>query len=517
MSKYDVVVVGAGHNGLCCAIKLAKVNLRVLVLEQYSEIGGACRTSYPFRSAPEVGTSPGAYLLGLMPPVIIEEFGLKLKLRRRNPHYFLPTREAGRYLVMGSDSEATKNSFLKFSSEADWRAYVNMQSHISRIAKAVLPSWLSGPKSIELIAEDSFTLDSERKDFVSLCKGSVMKYINRWGFKSDLIKVMFALDGLIGSTGGLNSEGTGFNFLIHNMCHLPGADGTWMLVEGGMGAVTQELFRIAKGLGVEIVTNSRVKSLTFQGTQVKGVALENGKEHSANCVVLNSDPKTIDTLLGDEVNLPNDLLIKFWRFSQKLGTSMKINLCLEKLPTLTCCPDTDLPFIGTCHILPPEEELYQSMQNAFDRAKMRQLPDFPIIEWYTQTVLDPSLQGGTNFHNAALFVQGVPNSFISGTWDDHRDEFVDHLLSKVEEFAPGLRSLVREHHTLTPLDIERTFGIRGGHILHVDHYFMANNRLPYYSGIDGLYFCGAGCHPGGGVSGIPGYNSASQIIKDLNT
>lgn len=518
-NSYDVIIVGAGHNGLSCAIKLKKnkPELRILILEQFDQIGGACRTSFPFKSAPKVGTSPGAYLLGLMPQSIIEEYGLKFKTIRRNPHYFLPTKEKGRYLALGSNSGKNSESIKAFSSEKDLIAYQRMQANISQIASSILPAWFREPDTLEMIALKSFAIDTDRKQFINLCRGSVADYLNQWGFENNLIKAMLALDGIIGTYGDFDTPGTGFNFLIHNMCHLAGADGTWMLVQGGMGAVTTEMARVAKSLGVEIRTNVKVQNLIIQSGQVKGVSISGSSESEifADVIVVNSDPGTIMDLI-DNNDRPRELQEKLIKLTTLKGTSMKVNLCMAGLPKFICCPDGQEPYTGTTHILPDESEVFYKLKQAFWAVRRSQLPDFPVIECYTQTVLDPSLRGGTTDHNLALFVQLVPNSFRDGSsWDDHKEPFVQHLLSIMDVFSPGFSGLVKEHYTLTPLDIERLFGIKGGHILHANHSEMADKRLPYHSGISGLYFCGAACHPGGGVSGIPGYNSANRITQDL--
>ncbi|MGZ3408137.1 MAG: phytoene desaturase family protein, partial [Polyangia bacterium] len=233
MSK-TAIVVGAGHNGLVAAVMLAKRGVAVRVLEDKPVIGGAVRTERPFKKAPGLATSTGAYLLGLMPPEIMEATGVKIPVMRRDPHYFLPTTEK-RYLLFGSDQEAMKRQFIDFFSVEDWRANQAMNDEIGKIRDDIARTWMEEPLSIEETAE-KYVRKELRPAFVNLCRRPVGEYIDRWGFKSDLVRAMYAVtDGFSGVYGSWDTPGTGMNFLLHNMCRLPGSDGTWMICKGGMG------------------------------------------------------------------------------------------------------------------------------------------------------------------------------------------------------------------------------------------------------------------------------------------
>ncbi|MEO8801502.1 MAG: FAD-dependent oxidoreductase, partial [Polyangiaceae bacterium] len=234
----DVIVVGAGHNGLVAATFLARAGLKVTVVEDKAVIGGATRTERPFKKAPELGTSTGAYLLGLMPPELIQKLGVDIPVLRRDPHYFIPTTSGSRHLLLGSDAQQNRASLESFFSKADADANDAMQKEIGEIRDDVAPTWLQEPLSIEATAE-KYVRAEHKKTFVDLCRKPVSQYIDRFGFKSDLVRAMYAVtDGFSGLTGSWDTPGTGMNFLVHNMCRLPNAGGTWMIVKGGMGTVS---------------------------------------------------------------------------------------------------------------------------------------------------------------------------------------------------------------------------------------------------------------------------------------
>src|SRR5882724_2924290 len=273
----DVIVCGGGHNGLVATLLLAKNGLDVLMLEQKDVVGGACRTEYPFPKAPNLGASTGAYLLGLMPPELIKILGIDVPVIKRDPHYFLPT-TGNRYLLFGSDQTAMKEQFLRFFSEADWKAHEALQSEISQIRDDVAPTWLQEPLSIEETAE-KFVRPALRQAFVDLCRKSVGEYLARFAFKSDLVQAMYAVtDGFSGLLGTWDTPGTGMNFLIHNMCRLPGSDGTWMIVRGGMGTVSKMIAEAALKAGAKIETGKKVIKIITEGNVARGVVLEDGTE-----------------------------------------------------------------------------------------------------------------------------------------------------------------------------------------------------------------------------------------------
>ena len=507
-----VLVVGAGHNGLVAATLLARAGLDVTVLEAAPSVGGAARTEYPFPKAPGVGSSPGAYLLGVMPPELIATLGIRLTLLRRDPHYFLPTRDR-RYLLLGSDAAETRRQCVEFFSERDWRASEAMDREIAALREDVGPSWLTDPLPPAETAE-RYVRPALRQAFLDLVTKPVDDYLARFGFESDLLMAMYAVtDGFSGLNAGFGMRGTGLNFLVHNMCRLGGSDGTWMIVKGGMGQVTTELARVAREAGARIETGAAVRRISTSSGRATGVVLEDGREIDAQVVVSNADPFRMRTLVGPE-NLP--VAFNAWLDSRRrTGTTMKVNFAMDRLPVFRCLPEDRGQHRGTIHLLPEGPDVVRQLTHAFDQAQAGELPDFPAIEWYTHTAVDPSLSDERGRHSGAFFVQWVPYAPANGTWADREAGYVTHLLAIADEFAPGFAESVVDVFTLTPEGIERHFGMTYGHIHHIDNSFGFDDRMPYAAPIDGLYSCSAGCHPAGSVIGAAGHNCARRILRDL--
>ena len=510
----DVAIIGAGHNGLVAATFLARAGLKVIVVEEKSTVGGAAKTEFPFAKAPNLGTSTGAYLLGVMQPELIAKLGAKFKLIRRDPHYFLPTLDK-RYLLFGSDQSAMKQQFLAFFSEQDWKANEAMNREIGQIRDDLAPAWLAEPLSVEASAE-KFIRPALRRTFLDLVARPVEEYLARFNFKSDLLVAMYAVtDGFSGLSASFGTPGTGMNFLVHNMCRLPGADGTWMIVQGGMGNVTKELSRLASEAGAEILTNAPVQRISVQSNHVTGLALKDGREIRAKIVLSNADPFRTRSLVGAN-HFPPDFNAKIDNF-RRTGTTMKVNLALDRLPSFKCLPENRGQHNATIHLLPQQPDIIQYVRQGFEKVRAGQLAEFPTIEWYIHTQADPTLQDDRGRHNSAFFVQWVPYELSGGkTWENEESRYVDHLLSIAEQFAPGFKNSVVDVFPLTPKKIEQHFGITFGHIHHVDNTFGFDQRMPYATPIQGLYSCSAGCHPAGSVIGSAGHNAAFRILSDLS-
>lgn len=508
----DIAVCGAGHNGLVAAILLARRGLRVLVLEEKDEVGGACRTERPFAKAPDLATSTGAYLLGLMPPELLRTLEIDLPLRRRDPHYFLPT-TGNRYLLFGSNRVAMREQFLSFFSEADWRANEALDAEIAQLRADIAPTWLAEPLPIEATA-DRYVRPALRQVFIDLCRGTVAAYLDRFGFRSDLVRAMYAVtDGLSGLSGSWNTPGSGMNFLVHNMCRLPGSDGTWMIVEGGMGTVTQRLADAARRAGATIETGRRVERILHARGVGDGVLLDDGTDVCARAVVVNADPFRMQQMIG-EGSLPPDYNERL-KGLKRNGMTLKVNLALRGLPRFRCLPEDRGQFGPTIHLLPDEDEVLSTLAHGFAEVQAGRLAPFPAIEWYIHTTVDPSLRDPDGNHNSALFVQWVPHELADSTWEVEEERYTRHLLSLCDRFAPGTSDLVVDTFVLHPKKIESHFGITGGHIHHVDNTFGFADRVPYATPIAGVYSCSAGTHPAGSVIGAAGHNAAQKVLADL--
>lgn len=509
----DVIVVGAGHNGLVAACLLARRGLSVVVVEEKSEVGGAAKTEYPFARAPRLGTSTGAYLLGVMPPELIAKLGANIPLIRRDPHYFLPTTDK-RYLLFGSDREAMREQFAQFFSEKDWLANEALTDEVGQIRDDLAPSWLTEPRSLEATA-DEYIRPALRQTFIDLVTRPVEEYLARFSFESELLIAMYAVtDGFSGLTGSFGTPATGMNFLVHNMCRLPAADGTWMIVRGGMGAVSRELARLAREAGARILTDTPVDQITVSGDrQARGVVLRDGREMSARVVVCNADPFRLRTLVGDDkFTQPFNARIDNYR---RKGTTLKVNLALDRLPVFSCLPENRGQHNATIHLLPQDGDVIGQVRRGYERVRDGRLAEFPTIEWYIHTQADPTLRDERGRHNAAFFVQWVPYELKGATWEAEESRYVKHLFDIADRFAPNFSDSVVDVFTLTPPKIEQHFGISHGHIHHVDNTFGFDQRMPYRTPIAGLYSCGAGCHPAGSVIGAAGHNAAECVARDL--
>lgn len=512
--RADVVVVGAGHNGLVAATLLARAGMSVVVVERDHVVGGAARTEQPFAKVPGLRQSTGAYLLGLMPPELERLLDLRLPLVRRDPHYFLPT-TSDRYLLMGSDRASTRRQFVEFFSDKDRDADDRLQEELHQLRDDLAPAWLQPPGSIEETA-DRFIRPALREVFVDLVRGDVATYLDRFGFASELVVAMYAVtDGLSGLHAGPDTPGSGHNFLVHNMCRLHdqngrSADGTWMIVAGGMGRVTQTIADRARAAGAVIEVNAPVEQIVVSGGAVSSVVLRDGRTIGATTVVAGCDPFT----LAELAPLPRDLNDRLGRV-RRPGTTLKINLALRDLPRFTCLPpDAPSPFGSTIHLLPQQDPM-DAVRAMWADVQADRLPDFPTIEWYLHTTADPTLQDSDGHHSSALFVQSVPYAIDGSDWNTELPSYVDKMLAICDRFAPGTSDLVADVFALPPPGIEAHFGIRHGHIHHIDNGVAFDARMPYRTGVDGLYAASAGCHPAGSVIGAAGHNAARIALDDL--
>jgi phytoene dehydrogenase-like protein len=527
--RADVVVIGSGHNGLVSAVLLARAGLDVVVLEAADVIGGAARTERPFPKVPGLRHSTGSYLLGLMQPELLKTLELDIPLLRRDPHYFLPTPGGlgSPYLLFGSDRAATRAQMAAFLSPADVAADDAMQAELAALREDLAPAWLAEPLTVDETA-DRYVRPALRQTFADLVRGSVADYLARFEFSSELLVSMYAVtDGLSGLNAGPDDPGTGHNFLAHNMCRLPGADGTWMIAEGGMGTVSRTFADAARAAGAKIFMGTPVAAVQVDGGAASGVALADGRTVAASVVLGACDPYRLIDLVPDGA-LPAPLTERMAAV-RRPGTTLKLNLALKGLPRFSCLPDdAPSPFGSTIHLLPGSASLLAgSAGRASGEAPMAalramwadvqagRLPDEPTIEWYLHTTVDPSLQDEAGHHSSALFVQSVPYTLEGTSWDAALPGYVERLIRICERYAPGTADLIADAVPLTPPGIEAHFGITGGHIQHLDNTVAFADRMPYATGLDGLYAGSAGCHPGGGVIGAAGHNAARRILADL--
>jgi phytoene dehydrogenase-like protein len=509
---WDVIVVGAGHNGLVAGLCCARAGLDVLVVEARNAVGGAARTERPFTKAPLLPTSTGAYLVGLVQPELLQRLGIELPLVRRDPHYFLPT-TGSRHLLFGSDQADLEAQFRRFFSERDHRAYVALSREIEALRHDIAPTWLEPPGSIEETAA-RYVRPALQETFVNLCRGSIGRYLGRFGFESRLLSAMFAVtDAYAGSAGSWDTPGTGMNFLVHNMCRLPQSGGTWMLARGGMGSVSQAFATELFAAGGKLLRAQPVAKIERRAGSASGVLLESGEALRGRAIIANCDPFRLRELVGKTSF--SDSFNDWLDARRRPGMTFKLNLALDGLPRFSCLPENRGQFGPTIHLLPDEEHVFEELDAAHGAASRGELPQFPSIEWYIHSTLDPSLSDPQGRISSALFVQWVPNRLSEGSWDERSDEFADHLLTICDRFAPGTSALVADRMALHPEAIERYFGMSMGHIHHIDNTFGFNDRFPHRTELPGLYSCSAGTHPAGSVVGSAGYIAANLVLADL--
>jgi len=355
------------------------------------------------------------------------------------------------------------------------------------------------------------------RDMVALVKiftQSAAEFLDEW-FESEQVKVTLATDGVIGANGGPRSPGTAYILLHHCMGGVAGHRGLWGFVRGGMGAVSEAIAGAARAAGATIRTGTPVEKVLVRGGRAGGVVLENGDEFEAAAVASNLDPKLTFLKLVDGIHLEPDFIAAIRNFRIE-GTSCKINLALNGLPEFTGFPGAPGPHHrATMHICPNIEYV----ERAWDDAKYGRPSERPLLELTIPTMYDPSLAPAGK-HIMGIFLQYAPYTLRGATWDELREPFGDRVISLIEEYAPNIRSIIEHRQVLTPLDLEQRFGITGGNIFHgemsLDQMFVMRpvaGWARYRTPVKGLYLCGSGAHPGGGVMGAPGYNCAREMLK----
>ena len=525
-SAYDAIIIGAGHNGLVAAGYLARAGWKVLVLERRPLVGGACVTEEVF---PGYRVSTCSYLVSLLQEKVARELELArygYKVFPKDPAYFAPYPD-GRHMFMYQDMARTQREIAKFSVR-DAERYPEYEAYIERIATLVEPLMLQPPPQFPpqrlsdwleplragraLMALDTTQL----ADAAKLMTRSVQSVLDEW-FESDALKVALATDGVIGTNGGPRTPGTAYVLLHHVMGGVGGVRGLWGFVAGGMGAITQALAASAQAHGAEIRTDAPVAKVLHRSDTAAGVALENGDEYQAKVVISNADPKRTFLTLVERSALPEEFIAQIESY-QCEGSSFKLNLALNELPDYTAFPGAALgpQHRGTTHICPDLDYL----ERAWDDAKYGAPSERPLLEITIPTAYDSSL-APPGKHVMGVFVQYAPYRLREPlTWEDEKERFVRRVIDILSAYAPNLPGAIEHVHALSPLDLEREYGLTGGNIFHgelsLDQLFFLRPALGwarYATPLRNLYLCGSGTHPGGGVTGAPGHNAALEILR----
>jgi phytoene dehydrogenase-like protein len=524
-TRHDVIVVGAGHNGLVAASYLARAGLRVLVLERRHLVGGACVTEETF---PGFKVSTAAYVSSLVHPDIVRELRLRdygFELLARNPSSFTPYPD-GRFLVMGPDPALTRREIAKFSVR-DAERYPAYEAMLERVATFVEPMLTMTPPNLlrpgvrdvlRLLALGrSFRrLGAAASEAIEVLTGSARAILDRW-FESTELKATLATDSIIGAMASPSMAGTAYVLFHHVMGETDGQRGVWGYVRGGMGGLTQALARAARDRGVEIRCDAEVSRVLVREGRVTGVALGNGDDYQAPLVASSADARVTFLGLVDSRALPPEFVDAVGRIGYE-SASLKINVALAELPSFDAWPGAEPgpQHRGTIHICPDLDYI----ERAYDDAKYGQPSSCPVLECTIPSVVDATVAPAGQ-HLMSIFVQYAPYALRNATWDQIAESFADRCFALLDQYAPNFRRSVLARQVLTPLDLERTFGLTGGNIFQgamTPGQLFALRPVVGYAGyrtpVKGLYLCGAAAHPGGGVMGTPGWNAARQMLRD---
>jgi len=528
-TKYDVIIIGGGHNSLVCAAYLAKAGKKVLVLEQRHILGGACVTE-PFSGFPEARQTTTSYVLSIFPRKIINELGLYgfgLKLLERDPNAFTPLKD-GRHFMRHDDMAKTQREIAKFS-EKDAAAYPEFAGSITEIARFSEKLMFTTPPDpyrkrdwFKLLSLGRKALGLGREDFSklqALFSVSAYDYISRYLSSEPLLGTLCS-DGIIGTCGGPKTPGTAYVLLHHDIGDLSDSFGKWFYVEGGMGSVTRCIADSARASGADLRVNADVTRILTDKGKVVGVEvlIEGLRQRiKASTVVSGADAYQTFVKLTDPDDLPSDFLkgVKGIDYS---SPTFKINMVIEntgakKLEWFCDYKGPTPP--GTIHIL--EDTDY--IERAYDDSKYGRLSKDLVLEICIPTTMDATL-APPGYHVISLLGQYVPYKHPSGAWDEAaRQDLLERTLAKMSEYC-NIRDVLVTADVLTPKDLEDTFRLTGGNIFQggmpLGQLFI-NRPLPgwarYRSPIKGLWICGSAAHPGGGVTGIPGHNAAREILK----
>jgi phytoene dehydrogenase-like protein len=520
---YDAVIVGGGHNGLVCACYLAAGGLRVCVIERRAVVGGAAVTE---EFHPGFRNSTASYTVSLLNPKVVHDLRLAehgLRVVERPFANFLPLPD-GDHIKVGGGLEATQREVARFS-KRDAESLPRYYERLDAVADVLRGLLLETPPNIGGGIENLFqawksarrlnTLPlAAKRDVLDLFTMSAADWLERF-FESDPIKACFGFDAVVGNFASPYTPGSAYVLLHHVFGEVNGKKGAWGHAIGGMGAITQAMRREAEARGVEIRTGRAVARIVAKAGRVTGVVLDDGSEIASRCVVSNAHPRLLLDLLRD---VPGDWREPFTHYQSESAT-FRMNVALSELPQFAALPARDAqPHHRTGIIMAPSLAF---MDRAYSSARDNGWSREPIVEMLIPSTVDDSLAPAGQ-HVASLFCQHFRYTLPGGrSWDAEREHAADAVIDQVNRFAPNFRASVLGRRVLSPLDLEREFGLVGGDIFHgkltLNQLFSARPVLghaDYRMPLRGLYLCGSGAHPGGGVTGVPGHNAAREVLRD---
>jgi phytoene dehydrogenase-like protein len=526
-TNYDLIIIGGGHNGLVTAAYLARAGAKVLVLERREMVGGACVTEEVW---PGYKVSTAAYVNSLLRPEIIRDLELKrhgFQMLPRSPSSFTPFPD-GRSLLLGPDKALTHREISKFSAR-DADALPKYEAMLERVADFLEPTlvqtppnpWSLRPANLVQLARLGLAflkLGPDGQKAVEILTGAATPILDRW-FESEQLKVTLATDAIIGAMASPSMPGTAYVLFHHVMGECDGVRGVWGYVRGGMGGITNAIASAAREKGAEIRTNAEVAKILVKDGAVRGVALADGTEILAPKVASGVDANVTFLKLMSNGDLPPDF-VQSVRNIDYASASCKINIALSELPDFTALPGTapGPQHRGTIHISPTMEYI----ERAYDDAKYGHPSKEPIIEATIPSVLDDTLAPPGKYV-MSMFTQYFPYKLAPGlSLEEEKEKYADRCFELMERFAPNFRRAVIHRQVLSPVDLERRFGLTGGNIMQgvmslssLSFMRPVPGYADYRTPVRGLYLCGAATHPGGGVMGACGYNAAREIRRDL--
>jgi phytoene dehydrogenase-like protein len=528
MPTKRVIIIGAGHNGLVTAFYLAKAGFKPLVLERREVIGGACVTE---EIHPGFRCSTLANTTGPLSPEIVKD----LNLARRGVEFIEPAvrimalNPSGESLCIYRDAKLTAESLTRVSAK-DGQSYPEFLSTFARIGQALSPLLRMTPPDIDQPSRGELwdlgklglaIRGLGKKDEYRLLRYGPMAVADlaaEW-FETELLRAIVAARGIFGAFAGPWSAGTSAALLLQAATDGQ-AIGPTTFVKGGMGALSHALSAAATEAGAEIRTNTEVVSVSVQDGKATGVVLASGEEIAARAVISNADPRTTFLKLVDSAEFDPSFQIKVNNYRAK-GTVAKLNLALSALPKFSGLSDKDVPekLSGRIHIAPDIDYL----ERAFDAAKYGDFSPQPYLDITIPSLTDQSL-APPGAHVMSIHIQFVPYQLKEGDWESRSEALADAVVNLLASYAPNIKDLILAGQLMTPQDLENTFGLSGGHIHHgemaLDQLFAFRPLIGwarYRTPIERLFLCGAGTHPGGGVTGAPGLNASREIIKELKT
>ncbi|MBB4640669.1 phytoene dehydrogenase-like protein [Rhizorhapis suberifaciens] len=523
-SKPDVLIIGGGHNGLVCAFYLARAGLKVRILERRHIVGGTAVTEEFF---PGFRNSTASYTVGLLQPKVIRDMRLArhgYRVIERPIANFLPL-DGDDYLKLGGGLERTQAEFRRFS-ERDAAALPAYYDALGGVAKVMRDFVLRAPPNVgdglqslydgaaQALRLGRLTLGQQR-DLLDLLTKSARDFLNNW-FESEPIKAAFGFDAIVGNYTSPDAPGSAYVLLHHVFGEVNGKRGAWGHCVGGMGALTQAMANACRRVGVDIQLVAPVQQVLVDGGRVSGVRLESGEEIVATTVIANVGPRLLYGKMMRSHDLPADFRRRIGGYKVGSG-SFRMNVALSELPRFVCLPEP-----GEHHrsgiIIAPSLDY---MDRAFADAKRYGWSRQPIVEMLIPSTVDDSL-APAGCHVASLFCQHFAPDLPEGRdWDAEEDMAAETVIDTIEAHAPGFRASILGRSVLSPKKLERVFGLSGGDIMHgrmtLDQLWAARPILghgSYRGPIEGLYMCGAGTHPGGGVTGAPGHNAAHVVLAD---